>query len=287
MKKKNLIIIMILTLLFSTLFSQTALGAGYYRLNGQKPTVNRNTNTYYNVNRAKNDKTEDLSVSQQKVYYVYPSASQNKGYYPVFINRSTGYDVQKTPVRPEPVEPEPKPEPERPPVRPEPKPDPEPERPPVRPEPEPEPERPPVRPEPEPQPQPKPEPERPGSHQLTASEQKLIDMINNERIKAGLNALEIDRELSKVARLKSEDMDKNNYFSHTSPTYGSPFTMIKDFGITYRNAGENIAKTYSVERAHEGFMNSEGHRRNILTPGFTHIGVGISGYYYTEMFITK
>lgn len=310
MKKKNLIIIMILTLLFSILFSQTALGAGYYQLNGQKPTVNRNTNTYYNVNRARNDKTEDLSVSQQKIYYVYPSAAQNEGYYPVFINRSTGYDVQKTPVRPEPVEPEPaperppvgpepvepepKPEPERPPVRPEPEPQPQPERPPVgpepvEPEPQPQPERPPVRPEPEPQPQPKPEPEpeRPGSHQLTASEQNLIDMINNERIKAGLNALEIDRELSKVARLKSEDMDKNNYFSHTSPTYGSPFTMIKDFGITYRNAGENIAKTYSVERAHEGFMNSEGHRRNILTPGFTHIGVGISGYYYTEMFITK
>ncbi|MDD3297646.1 MAG: CAP domain-containing protein, partial [Firmicutes bacterium] len=90
-----------------------------------------------------------------------------------------------------------------------------------------------------------------------------------------------------VARIKSEDMRTNNYFSHTSPTYGSPFQMMKDFGITYRSAAENIAKTSSVDRAHTGFMNSEGHRKNILTPGFTHIGVGISGNYYTEMFISK
>jgi uncharacterized protein YkwD len=63
--------------------------------------------------------------------------------------------------------------------------------------------------------------------------------------------------------------------------------MMKDFGITYKSAAENIAKTSSVDRAHTGFMNSEGHRQNILNPGYTHIGVGISGSYYTEMFIRK
>ncbi len=270
MKKKTLITLMALTLLFSVVFAQTALGAGYYGSdNRQRTGVNVKINTYYNMNKGNNAKVGYVSTGRQNIYYVYPSASQGEGYYPVFINRGT-VDIQKPPVRPRPQpQPErPQPEPEEPPVKPRPQPQPEPEEPPVR-------------------PQPQPEPERSGSHQLSAAEQSLINMINNERVRAGLNALEIDRELSKVARLKSEDMDKNNYFSHTSPTYGSPFTMIKDFGITYRNAGENIAKTYSVERAHEGFMNSEGHRRNILTPGFTHIGVGISGYYYTEMFITK
>ena len=146
----------------------------------------------------------------------------------------------------------------------------------------PEPQEPPVQ-----QEQPKPEPEQPGANKLTADEQKLINLINSERTKAGLNALAVDYELSGVARIKSEDMRTNNYFSHTSPTYGSPFQMMKDFGITYRSAAENIAKTSSVDRAHTGFMNSEGHRKNILTPGFTHIGVGISGNYYTEMFISK
>ncbi len=144
----------------------------------------------------------------------------------------------------------------------------------------------PEQPKPEPQ-QPPTQPEQHGSYKLTADEQKLINLINSERTKAGLNALAVDYELSRVARIKSEDMRTNNYFSHTSPTYGSPFQMMKDFGITYRSAAENIARTSSVDRAHAGFMNSEGHRKNILTPGFTHVGVGISGNYYTEMFISK
>src|SRR5690606_39115785 len=76
---------------------------------------------------------------------------------------------------------------------------------------------------------------------LSVFEQQVIDLTNQERAKHGLNALQVDSELSKVAREKSKDMANNHYFSHNSPTYGSPFDMMKQFGITYRTAGENIA----------------------------------------------
>lgn len=84
-------------------------------------------------------------------------------------------------------------------------------------------------------------------------------------------------------------MVDNNYFSHYSPTYGSPFDMLDQFGVDYQYAGENLAQNVSVERAHQALMNSSGHRRNILNPNFTHIGVGIkakgrNGYIYVEMF---
>ena len=125
-------------------------------------------------------------------------------------------------------------------------------------------------------------------YQLSASEQKMVDLVNQERAKAGVAALKVDPELSRVARIKSQDMKDNNYFSHTSPTYGSPFDMMKSFGIKYRAAGENIAKHSSVDSAHVGLMNSEGHRKNILNPNFTHIGIGIvDNRYYTQMFISK
>lgn len=125
-------------------------------------------------------------------------------------------------------------------------------------------------------------------YQLSADEQKMVNLVNAERQKAGVAPLKVDLELARVARIKSQDMRDNNYFSHTSPTYGSPFEMMKSFGITYRTAGENIAKHSSVESAHNGLMNSEGHRANILNPNFTHIGIGIvDGRYYTQMFIGR
>src|SRR6185437_16961746 len=77
--------------------------------------------------------------------------------------------------------------------------------------------------------------------QLSAFEQQVFDLTNQERAKNGLAPLKIDLELSKVAREKSRDMSVNKYFDHNSPTYGSPFDMMKKFGITYRSAGENIA----------------------------------------------
>jgi uncharacterized YkwD family protein len=266
LKKKTLTVLVVLTMLSSILFAQSVLGASYYWVDWQKTSGNRNSDTYNNYYTTNSGKVTLISSGPQKIYSVYPSANQD-GYYHVFVNRSFGYNLpepQEPPVQQE----QPKPEPQEPPAQPE--------------QPKPEPQEPPVQ-----QEQPKPEPEQPGANKLTADEQKLINLINSERTKAGLNALAVDYELSRVARIKSEDMRTNNYFSHTSPTYGSPFQMMKDFGITYRSAAENIARTSSVDRAHAGFMNSEGHRKNILTPGFTHVGVGISGNYYTEMFISK
>ena len=119
---------------------------------------------------------------------------------------------------------------------------------------------------------------------------EVVRLVNIERQKAGLTAFNPSAELSKVARTKSEDMAKNNYFSHTSPNYGSPFDMMKSFGIKYRTAGENIAKGYhTAESVVRGWMNSSGHRANILNPNFETIGVGAytnsnGTIYWTQMF---
>ena len=120
-------------------------------------------------------------------------------------------------------------------------------------------------------------------------EQEVTKLVNVERAKAGLPALKSDWELARVAEFKSQDMRDKNYFSHTSPTYGSPFTMMKNFGITYKSAGENIAKGQrTANEVVQAWMNSEGHRANIMSKNFTHIGVGhVEGNYCTQMFIQK
>ena len=121
-------------------------------------------------------------------------------------------------------------------------------------------------------------------------EQEVVRLVNIERTSRGLAALEYDWQLSRVARYKSQDMKDNSYFSHTSPTYGSPFNMMKSFDISYRTAGENIAKGQRTPAAVvNAWMNSSGHRANILNSSFTHIGVGYvsSGNYWTQMFIGK
>ena len=123
---------------------------------------------------------------------------------------------------------------------------------------------------------------------VRAYEQEVIRLVNVERAKAGLKALTEDWELSRVARYKSQDMHDLRYFSHTSPTYGSPFDMMKAFGIRYRTAGENIAMGYRTPAAVvQGWMNSPGHRANILNASYTKIGVGYvaSGNYWTQHFI--
>ena len=122
-----------------------------------------------------------------------------------------------------------------------------------------------------------------------AMELEVIRLVNEERKKEGLAPFTHSAELSKVARAKSQDMADNNYFNHTSPTYGDPFTMMKSFGIKYRTAGENIAKGYfSAESVVNGWMNSSGHRANILNPSFTKIGVGYVNAngttYWTQQF---
>lgn len=128
------------------------------------------------------------------------------------------------------------------------------------------------------------------SQQLSQFEQEVFELTNQEREKNGLAPLKVDVELSKVAREKSRDMAANNYFSHNSPTYGSPFDMMKQFGITYRAAGENIAKGQRTpEEVVNAWMNSEGHRANILSSKYTHIGIGYveQGNHWTQQFIGK
>ncbi|WP_017434809.1 CAP domain-containing protein [Saccharococcus caldoxylosilyticus] len=120
--------------------------------------------------------------------------------------------------------------------------------------------------------------------------QQVIELTNKERARAGLPALKVDAQLSAVAQKKSQDMQQNHYFSHTSPTYGSPFDMMRDFGVTYNTAGENIAKGQRTpQEVVTAWMNSPGHRANILNRQFTHIGVGFeqSGNVWTQMFIGK
>ena len=95
-----------------------------------------------------------------------------------------------------------------------------------------------------------------------------------------------------MARIKAQDMVNNNYFSHTSPTYGSPFDMIKNFGISYKTAGENIAGNSSNSSAVNAWMNSEGHRANILNSSFNYTGIGVVssakyGKIYVQMFMGK
>jgi uncharacterized YkwD family protein/spore coat assembly protein SafA len=124
-------------------------------------------------------------------------------------------------------------------------------------------------------------------------ESQVIQLTNQERAKNGLKTLAADWQLSRVARYKSADMRDKNYFSHTSPTYGSPFTMMKNFGINYRSAAENIAAGQRTpNEVVQSWMNSPGHRKNILSPTYTHIGVGHVtggnyGHYWTQMFIAK
>ncbi|APH06989.1 hypothetical protein A9C19_06845 [Bacillus weihaiensis] len=125
---------------------------------------------------------------------------------------------------------------------------------------------------------------------MSQAVQQVIDLTNAERRKNGLPELTGDTQLNGVAQKKSEDMRQNNYFSHTSPTYGSPFDMMRDFGVSYKTAGENIAQGQQTPAAVvQAWMNSEGHRKNILSKDFTHIGVGYdkNGHHWTQMFIGK
>ncbi|WP_078427556.1 CAP domain-containing protein [Alkalihalobacterium alkalinitrilicum] len=138
------------------------------------------------------------------------------------------------------------------------------------------------------------QPKQPESQQAQSSlsqyEIKVVELTNAERAKHGLAPLSMDEQLSQVARQKSLDMKQNNYFSHQSPTYGSPFDMMQQFGVNYRSAGENIAMGQrSPEEVVNAWMNSDGHRKNILSSSFTHIGVGhvAEGNYWTQMFIGK
>ena len=122
--------------------------------------------------------------------------------------------------------------------------------------------------------------------QLTADEKEVFQLINEQRKANGLEAFVIDEEVQTVARIKAQDMVDNQYFSHTSPTYGSPFEMLNSFKISYQTAGENIAGNTSNAAAVKAWMNSPGHKANILNNSFNKTGVGVvSGSKYGKIYV--
>jgi len=120
---------------------------------------------------------------------------------------------------------------------------------------------------------------------LSEFEQQVLDLVNQERSKAGLGSLSRSGELSNVAMVKAQDMYNNNYFDHNSPTHGSPFDMLKEFGITFNTAGENIAKGQTTPtQVMKDWMNSPGHRANILNNNYTHIGIAFYNNTWVQEF---
>ncbi|HWQ42442.1 MAG TPA: cell wall-binding repeat-containing protein [Desulfosporosinus sp.] len=116
----------------------------------------------------------------------------------------------------------------------------------------------------------------PASVQSLVEKQSMLDLINQERSKAGVASLKFEEKLQKMAQAKADDMVANSYFDHNSSTYGSPFEMMKTFGIGYQSAGENLAGNVSIQAAHAALMNSPGHKENILRSSFNHVGIGIA-----------
>ena len=124
---------------------------------------------------------------------------------------------------------------------------------------------------------------------VSAQEQMMVNLLNQDRKNNGRTALALDPELCRIARIKSADMRDNGYFAHESPTYGRVGQMLSHFGYRYAAAGENIAHHANVDKAQAAFMSSQGHRDNILSAAWTKVGVGIvldaDGYIYaTQIF---
>ena len=125
---------------------------------------------------------------------------------------------------------------------------------------------------------------------LSAQEQEAGNLLNSDRARYNLPALSIDPALSRIARIKSQDMLNNGYFAHSSPTYGDVRDMLTHFGYSYTAAGENIARYGSLEKAQAALLSSPGHRRNIMSTAYTKVGVGVAltaqGHVYlTQIFV--
>ena len=124
---------------------------------------------------------------------------------------------------------------------------------------------------------------------LSVQEQTAGNLLNNDRARYNLAPLTIDPALCRIARLKSEDMRDNQYFAHTSPTYGDVRQMLAHFGYSYRAAGENIAHHATIEKAQAAFLSSPGHRKNIMSSAYSKVGIGVAidknGFVYlTQIF---
>lgn len=125
---------------------------------------------------------------------------------------------------------------------------------------------------------------------VSKQEEIVLDLLNRDRANNGLPALVLDPELSRIARIKSQDMKDNRYFAHLSPTYGTAAQMLTHFGYAYNGAGENIAHHATVEKSQAAFMSSPGHRANILGRQWRKVGIGVvyddQGYVYvTQLFV--
>lgn len=125
------------------------------------------------------------------------------------------------------------------------------------------------------------------THSVSAQEQKMLNLVNQDRKNHGLPPLTLDPALSRLARIKSCDMRDNHYFAHQSPTYGNVRQMLRAFGYDFRGAGENIAHHATLEKAQAAFMSSEGHRRNILSGAWTKIGVGVCEDAHGALLVTQ
>ena len=131
----------------------------------------------------------------------------------------------------------------------------------------------------------------PNATPLKAIEDEIVRLVNVQRVQNGLQQLTQNWQASRVARYKSQDMIDKNYFAHISPTYGSPFQMMESFGLRFSAAAENIAYGQrSAQEVMSSWMNSAGHRANILNRSFTQIGVGVAKkangtMYFTQMFL--
>jgi uncharacterized YkwD family protein/spore coat assembly protein SafA len=131
----------------------------------------------------------------------------------------------------------------------------------------------------------------PNLDDVKALEAQVSELVNKQRVAAGLAPVKLNWELSRVARYKSQDMIDKKYFAHQSPTYGSPFTMMQSFGMSFSAAGENIAYGQATPAAvMDAWMKSPGHKANIMSPIYNQLGVGAAKaangtLYWTQMFI--
>lgn len=131
----------------------------------------------------------------------------------------------------------------------------------------------------------------PEASPLKTLEEDVFKLVNKERVNYGLQPLKYNWQAARVARIKSQDMIDNKYFSHISPVYGSPFKMLESYGLKFSSAAENIA--YGQRSAHDvmkSWMNSPGHKANILSKTVSEIGVGAAKdskgtIYFTQLFL--
>lgn len=125
---------------------------------------------------------------------------------------------------------------------------------------------------------------------LSEEETRTLDLINEYRKQNGLKELKPFSEIQDVAKIKAEDLVNNEYFSHNSPILGTPFQMLKNNGVTYKIAGENLAGSTTPEKAVEAWINSPSHRDNILEDRFEYTGIyviesPVYGRIFVQLFI--